>query len=108
MDYRELTKEDIEQYEAEIKSFMNYRNILFWCAIGSFSGATTFLIAAIFLRSIQYQFYEWSLWLFAFSIVSGIACFILRSALFNSRINNRKVLIQKAKKYQREQEENKE
>ena len=49
MDYRELTKEDIEQYETEIKNFMNYRNILFWCAIGS-------LVARYRSLSLRYSF----------------------------------------------------
>lgn len=102
MDYRELTTEDIEQYEAEIKNFMNYRNVMFWSAIGSFGGAATFLFLAIYLSNINYQFFEISMWLIILSILAGITLFILRSALFNRRISNRKELIRKAKNYQKQ------
>ena len=100
MDYRDLTKEDIEQYKKEINQFMSYRNILFWCAIGSFSGAVTFLAVAFYIRQFHYQFYTWSMWLVYFSIAAGIACFIFRTALFTHRINSRRVFVEKAEKYQ--------
>ena len=103
MDYRDLTKEDIEQYEEEINKYMQYRNAMKWSAVGSFGGAITFLILLFYFRTVQYQFYEISLFMVFVSIAAGIVLFILRSVLFNGRINRRRNLI---KRYEKNQKEN--
>lgn len=103
MDYRDLTKEDIEQYEEEINKYMQYRNAMKWSAVGSFGGAITFAILAFYFYTRQYQIYTISMYMIYFSIAAGIVLFILRSVLFNGRINRRRNLI---KRYEKNQKEN--
>lgn len=102
MDYKDLTKEDIEQFELDIKKYNQYRNAMKWSALGSFGGAIAFLILLFYFRTVQYQFYEISLFMVFVSVAAGITLFILRSALFNSRINRREALIRKFNKQQKE------
>ena len=103
MDYRELTTEDIEELEEEIAEFYRYRRIFLgvgWGLIG------TAFIMLIYLLMYSNNFHnEGTMYLleyFAFFMIAGgIVMFILRSAMFNSRIKNRKRLIKDAKDYQK-------
>ena len=105
MDYRQLTERDIQELENDITKYMNARIVFMWSALGSFSGAVMFFFLAYYLTTIQYQFREISIALGCLSIAAGIALFVLRSALFNRRISRRKVLIRRAREYQKEQQE---
>ena len=105
MDYRQLNEQDIQELENDITKYMNARVVFMWSAIGSFIGAAMFLFLAIYLRTVQYQFYEISITLMGLSIAAGITMFILRSALFNRRISRRKTLIRRARDYQKQQQE---
>ena len=95
MDYRNLTEDDINQFKQEIAQYMQYRNIMQWTALGSFGGAITFIILMFYMRTINYFGYEVCLYMIVISIIAGIVLFILRSALFNSRINRRRALIKR-------------
>ena len=102
MDYRELTETDIKIYKEEIQKYMQYRNVMQWSALGSFGGALTFIILMIYMRTINYFGYEVCLYMVIISIIAGISLFILRSAMFNSRINRRRALIRRYEEYHKD------
>jgi cellobiose-specific phosphotransferase system component IIC len=102
MDYKTMTLEDIDRLQEEIDQFYHYRHLMIgigWACMG-----LTILFAI--LASVSGTQGEASFlmfaWLAGFSFVAAIVLWILKSALYNQRIRNRKILIKRAKEYQKD------
>ena len=101
MDAKDLTEFDIQKFEQEIAKFEENRKSFLAAGLGCIGGGITALIVVsiMFIRQdIIYMTYF--IFEFVFTIFGGITFLILRSALYNNRINNRKRLIAEAKRYQ--------
>lgn len=91
------TPKQIKQYKKDLKRYYASRQALLWSAVGSFSGAILCFVTMFFCFSINYLLVESLYVLGILGIVAGIVLFILRSALYNKRITNRKRLIKEYK-----------
>ena len=106
MDAKDLTEFDIRKFEQEIAKFEENRKSFLAAGLGCIGGGITALIVVsiMFIRQdiiyMTYFIFELLVTLFVFTIFGGITFLILRSALYNNRINNRKRLIAEAKRYQ--------
>ena len=98
------TPKQIRQYKRDLQRFYAARQVFLWSAVGSFSGAIVCFVGMFFAFSINYQLVELLYILGVLGIVAGILLFILRSALYNRRINTRKRLIREYKESQKQQE----
>ena len=97
MENRELTIEEIKQYEMELEKFRSYRQTMFWCSVGSFiSAGVMFALYIYFLVTGNYLANQICYYTGIILILAGITLAILKSALFNSRIRNREVLLNNA------------
>ena len=96
MDYKEVTEEDIVRFQEEIKHFYNLRHLF----IGI--GWSCIVIALFFIFGFASEQYGVICgFFFATLFITGIVFFILKSAMFNRRIRNRKILIRDATEYQK-------
>ena len=106
MEYRELDQAEIKQYKEEIQKFRSQRQTIMWCSVGAFITAATLLGLYIYflVSSIDDSFLATQICIYgtSFSIIAGIILSILKSALFNRRIRNREILIEKAERQQKE------
>ena len=92
------TKEELLKFQEEINHFYRMRKLflgLGFAAIGTGLTLGLILAAATYNRSGDVSAGSYVL---ALGISAGIVLFILRGALYNRRIKNRKVAIQEAKK----------
>jgi len=91
------TKEQLLQFQREINHYYKMRKLflgLGWALIGSAILIGIPVGVAMGLNGIDYTIFTYVL---SFMIVGGIVLFVLRKALFNRRIQNRKQIIKEAK-----------
>ena len=103
MDYKEVTLEDIERMENELRHYYSMRKMFLGIGWGLIGLSIILFFLAVFIGAFiapsnQKIIYLMS-YLVSFSIVGAIAIFILRGALYNRRIKNRRELIKQAKEY---------
>ena len=96
MDYKEVTEEDVVRLQEEIKHFYNLRHL--FIGIGWSCIVTAFFFIPGFVSE---QYARICGFFFATLFIAGIVFFILKSAMFNRRIRNRKILIRNATEYQK-------
>ena len=99
MDYRSVTLRDIERMQNEIAQYYRGRKIfmiLGWLCIAI--SITIVIIAG--LTATEDNPKTSAVVISSIIFAAGIVMFILRSALYNKRIRNRKNLISQAKQYQ--------
>lgn len=92
------TQEELLKYQEEINHFYRLRKLflgLGFAAIGT--GIVIGIPLAVAISNNGGNMYIASYFI-SLSIVAGIILFILRGALFNRRIKNRKIIIAEAKK----------
>ena len=89
-----LTKEEFIQYSNEIKAMYKARRIMLPFGL-VFLLAPIIIMAGIFAG--DYENIQTYIGLCSFVMVNGIVVLILRSALFNARIKNRKRAIKESK-----------
>jgi len=101
-DPKDFTPEDIYDLESQILNLYSKRKMFIGIGWGSLGTGITLLFICMFVNiakgDVNLIGFLFGLGLTLF--VGGIVFFILKSALFNTRINNRKLLVQKAKMYQ--------
>ena len=108
MDAKNLTEEDINKFEQEIAKFEENRKTLLAVGISGIVGGfiSLVLVIVLFMRQdiiyMTFVIFELLLYACIFIIFGGIACIILRTALYCKRINNRKNLIAEARRYQKD------
>ncbi len=91
------TKEQLLQFQREINHYYKTRKLflgLGWALIGSAILIGIPVGVAIGLNGGSYMAISY---IISFMIVGGIVLFVLRKALFNKRIQNRKQIIKEAK-----------
>ena len=91
------TKEQLLQFQREINHYYKMRKLflgLGWALIGSAILFGIPLGIAIGANGGDYMVISY---LISFMIVGGIVLFVLRKAMFNRRINNRKQILKEAK-----------
>lgn len=96
MDYKEVTEEDVVRFQEEIKHFYNLRRL--FIGIGWSCIVTAFFFTPGFASE---QYIGICGFFFATLFIAGIVFFVLKSAMFNRRIRNRKILIRDAAEYQK-------
>ena len=86
---------DKEQLQKEIDSMMRSRKIFLFIAIGFFViSLALFITSVVFgLRDINSEEYYLTAYLSGIALMIGLTMMILRSALFNFRINVRRAII---------------
>lgn len=94
---------EIRQYKKDLQGYYAARQAFLWSAVGCFSGAILIIIALISGVILSYQISSFLSVIAFISIVAGIICFILRSALYNRRITIRKRKIAEYNKSQKQQ-----
>ena len=104
MDYRTLSDSDVKKLERELNSFLQARRTMAaigWSLIGA--GIACFMIFIPVIASQNALLAAALLPVAILGITTGVTVFILRSALYNKRINNRRFLIRQFKHYQENQ-----
>ena len=98
MDYKTVTLRDVERMQDEIAQFYKRRKVFMGLGWIFVAASITYFLIGIATNGDKENvaFVAHCSSLFA----AGIVMFILRSALYNKRIRNRKVLIEQAKQYQ--------
>ena len=99
-----VTPKQIKQYKKDLRRYYASRQAFLWSAVSSFGAAILFFVSMFFCRSINYQLFMLLYFLGIFGIVAGILLFILRGALYNKRISNRKRIIAEYNRSQKEQQ----
>ena len=94
------TPKQIKQYRRDLQRYYAARQVFLWSAVSSFSLALVCFVGMYFSYSINYQLVMFLYILGVIGIVAGILLFILRSALYNRRISNRKRIIKEYKESQ--------
>ena len=91
------TKEQLLQFQREINHYYKMRKLflgLGWALIGSAILIVFPIAVAIGINDGDYMLISY---LISFMIVGGIVLFVLRKAMFNRRIKNRKQILKEAK-----------
>ena len=91
------TKEQLLQFQREINHFYKMRKLflgLGWALIGTAILIVFPIAVAIGINDGDYVLISY---LISFMIVGGIVLFVLRKAMFNRRIKNRKQILKEAK-----------
>lgn len=89
---------EIRQYKKDLQRFCAARQAFLWSAIGSLGGALLCFVGMFFAFDTNFLLVELFYILGILGISASIMLFILRSALYNRRIANRKRLIKEYKK----------
>ena len=104
MENEQTITQDIRELKKEINDFYYQRNVFLGIGWGLMGLALASFIACFFVNSNEVARNFMST-VCALAIVGGIACFILRSALYNHKISSRKRLLAKAYEYEKKQQE---
>ena len=99
-----MTLKDIERIEGEIAHFYHMRKVFLgvgWLLMGGFF--TSIVLGVVIGMGRPYGVYVFSL-LASLCFIAAITMFILRSAMYNGRIRNRKNLIKAAMDYKKKEQ----
>ena len=99
-----VTPKQIKQYKKDLQRYNASRQAFLWSAIGCFIGGTLIIIALISGVVLSYQIFQFLLFMVYLSFIAGILLFILRSALYNKRIANRKRIIAEYNRSRKQQQ----
>lgn len=95
-----ISKEELLQYQEDIKRYYKYRRVLLLFGLLCLFGPSVVLLNVVIIIVAMGETTHPSpliVTLFTIITISGIVLLILRSALFNQKIKNRKRIIDEAK-----------
>ena len=104
MEPQDVTFDDVQKYREEIKYFYHMRKVFLGIGWGCIGIGITLGISLAAASKGNDTLMQFAIYLASFSIVAGLVCFVLRGALYNRRIKNRKMLIRQATQYQQERD----
>ena len=91
------TPQEIKQYKKDLKRFYAARKAFLYSAIGCFVGAALGIVGMFYGVRFNYLFYQLGEALIILGVIGAVTCFILRAALYNTRISTRKKIIEEYK-----------